>query len=509
MREKGTSVSVRRRATARHTARSNRAPVATQLPAPKPPLVAERYFYPLAAVLLLIPCFWQSRLQAGDLSSHIYNAWLAQRIQAGGLGGLAIVRQTTNILFDVMLSHLLAWFGAGAAQKIAVAAAVLIFASGAFAFAAAVSGRRPWNLLPAIAMLSYGWVFQMGFFNFYLSLGLCLWALGLAWNGGRARLAGAAALLLAAWPAHMLPVLWSAGVLAFVWFARRRAWRWRVWLFAGYTAALFFVHFVVVHMVYSTWNQRQFLLVTGADQAWIFDDKYHLTFAGLLICWAALFITLAFQSGLRPVLTSLPFQLCVLNAAAVIILPTEAHGLGLAASFIADRLSLCIAVCACALLAAAKPGVVQRFALAAVALLFFGFLYRDDRLLNSLEDRMEQAVAQLPPGQRVVDAVNDYTLHVTAVTHMIDRVCVGRCYSYGNYEPPSAMFRIRVRAPNRAVAATDVDSWRMQNGGYVVKPEDVPLYEVDLDASGQLVARSLKAGESTQHTDLKALPDLF
>jgi hypothetical protein len=27
---------------------------------------------------LLLPCYWQPRIQAGDLSSHIYNAWLTE-----------------------------------------------------------------------------------------------------------------------------------------------------------------------------------------------------------------------------------------------------------------------------------------------------------------------------------------------------------------------------------------------------------------------------------------------
>jgi len=43
--------------------------------------------YVLASVLLVVPCYWQSRLQLGDLSSHIYNAWLAQLIESGASPG--------------------------------------------------------------------------------------------------------------------------------------------------------------------------------------------------------------------------------------------------------------------------------------------------------------------------------------------------------------------------------------------------------------------------------------
>src|SRR5438093_10769106 len=88
----------------------------------------------VASALVLIPCFWQSRIQAGDLSSHIYNAWLAQLIAAGQAPGLVIARQTTNVLFDLILSGLFAAFGSEAAQRIAAGLSVLVFAWGAFAF---------------------------------------------------------------------------------------------------------------------------------------------------------------------------------------------------------------------------------------------------------------------------------------------------------------------------------------------------------------------------------------
>src|SRR5579872_2379334 len=144
-----------------------------------------RWFYVLVSIVLLAPCYWQPRVQAGDLSSHIYNAWLAQLIESGRVQGWVIVSQTTNILFDLMLSGLFKAFGAEPAQRISVSIAVLVFLWGAFAFVCAVSRNRSWHLLPCIAMLAYGWVYHMGFFNFYLSLGLCFWTLALLWESSR------------------------------------------------------------------------------------------------------------------------------------------------------------------------------------------------------------------------------------------------------------------------------------------------------------------------------------
>ncbi|HKA00490.1 MAG TPA: hypothetical protein VKE70_28455, partial [Candidatus Solibacter sp.] len=181
---------------------------------------AWRIYVPIS-LLVLLPVYWQPRIQAGDLSSHIYNAWLAQLIEAGRTEGLEIVRQSTNILFDLMLGGLLKVLGAELAQRISVSVAVLVFVWGAFRFVSVVAGRRAWNLLPCIAMFAYGWVFHMGFFNFYLSLGFCFWALSLLWDWQPRGIAYAAALMLLAYFAHALPVVWTGGLGVYQLFARR------------------------------------------------------------------------------------------------------------------------------------------------------------------------------------------------------------------------------------------------------------------------------------------------
>src|ERR1700730_16937375 len=167
----------------------------------------------LLSAILLIPCFWQRRIQAGDLSSHIYNAWLAQQIDLGRAPDLTVAPVTTNVLFDLILSGLFRTFGAEAAQRIAVSLMVLIFFWGAFAFASAISNAPPWFLVPCLAMLTYGWVFHMGFFNFYLAAGLSLWALTLNLKRGVVPHVIAAVLLVIAYPAHAIPPLWAACVL--------------------------------------------------------------------------------------------------------------------------------------------------------------------------------------------------------------------------------------------------------------------------------------------------------
>lgn len=463
-----------------------------------------------ASALLLAPCWWQPRIQAGDLSSHLYNAWLAQRIEAGGLDGLTLVPQHTNILFDLILGALLRLCGAQWAQRIAVSLAVLVFFWGAYAFVARVSGARPKHLLPVLAMLAYGWVFHMGFFNFYLSLGLACWALALAWDLRPPGLAAAAALLLPAYAAHALPVAWAAGLLAYAGLARRIDGRRRVWLAAGAVLLLAAGHAAVALLLPSAWTPRQASLAGsfGVDQLWVYDRKYQLAEIGLLLLWVSLFLRLR-RAGGRQLLESIPLQLVFIGVAAVLILPGGVllPGYRHALAYIPERMSLPLALSACALLGAAPPRRFERWGLAAVALLYFAFLFRDDRALNRFEDRLDAAVAQLPPGQRVVSPVLDPQLRIDAATHMIDRACLGRCYSYANYEASTAQFRVRATAPNRFVLDDYGDSWDLQNGRYRVRERDLPLYRIVPDGAGQMQVQGLRAGELCSAVDWDLLRD--
>ena len=65
----------------------------------------------LVSVIVLIPCFWQRHIQAGDLASHVYNAWLAQLVSQGNAPGVYTVWQAKNVLFDLMLVKLGGIFG--------------------------------------------------------------------------------------------------------------------------------------------------------------------------------------------------------------------------------------------------------------------------------------------------------------------------------------------------------------------------------------------------------------
>jgi hypothetical protein len=253
---------------------------------------------------------------------------------------------------------------------------------------------------------------------------------------------------------------------------------------------------VVSRRLLSEWSWQQLSLATGADQVWVFDGKYYLILAGLLLIWGSMFLELLRGRNRSAVVSSIPFQLCVLSAAAVFIMPTTVAlpGFNHALVFIGERMSLAAGICVCAMLAMAQPRAAQRYGLMLLAAVFFVFLFRDERILNGVEDRMDRVVAQLPRGQRVVSPIIDPGLRVNALAHMVDRACMGRCFSYANYEPSTAQFRIRAIEANPVVAERYSDAWELQTGRHVVKERELPLFRIGVGSEGQLAIQSLKAG---------------
>ena len=108
-------------------------------------------FLLLVSIGMLIPCFWLPKIEAGDLPSHTYNAWLASLVQKSQAPGLWIAPQHNNVLADILLLRLGTLFGFAAGEKIIAALAVLLFFGGAFALATVSSGKLPWFLIPLLA----------------------------------------------------------------------------------------------------------------------------------------------------------------------------------------------------------------------------------------------------------------------------------------------------------------------------------------------------------------------
>ncbi len=243
--------------------------------------------------------------------------------------------------------------------------------------------------------------------------------------------------------------------------------------------------------------------ISGADQLKLFDWKYELPFAGFLSIEWILLRSLIKNTGLAEFFSGIPFQLWLLNAAAVLLIPDVIVLPAFARAFgnITDRLSLAAALLMCAIVTAAPANRFVRISLVGVTILFFALLYTDNRKLNRLEERIDAVVAGLPAGQRVISSLHSRTLPSLNFQHDLDRACIGRCFSYGNYEPSSGQFRVRVAAENQIVldSAADVDA--IASGTYVVRPRDLPISLIFLCSSsrypnhGDVCVHPLRAGE--------------
>jgi len=351
-------------------------------------------------------------------------------------------------------------------------------------------------------MLTYGWVFYMGFFNFYLAAGLSLWALTLNLKRGVVPHVIAAVLLVIAYPAHAIPPLWAACVMAYTLIAERLSWRGSLVFFGVALCGIAGMgHWLTTrYPTYST--SLQALEASAIDQVWVFGLKYLAVSIGLAFLWGFLLLGVSYSKGMRGMIGDIPFQLCILMAFSIFLFPTriELPQYKMALTFVTERMTLLQGVLICAFLASAQPPKWLAGAFIPLALIYFSFLYADTASLNKLEQRMEALTASLSPNDRVFSSFRYSDSKVGLLDHTLDRVCLGRCLSYGNYEPVSAAFRVRVTAPNPIVVASIADYAGLRDGGYNVKQSDLPLYQITpCDGNVRdLCLKRLEAGDVTK-----------
>jgi hypothetical protein len=167
-------------------------------------------------------------------------------------------------------------------------------------------------------------------------------------------------------------------------------------------------------------------------------------------------------------------------------------------ALISERLTTLSAAGAICVLGAMRPRKWHLAAGFAVGAIFFAFIYRDTVIVNRMEEQAESLVrSDVPRGQRVMGTIHNPEGWRVLEQHILDRACIGYCFSYGNYEPSTAVFRVRALPGNPYVLPDYELAIDMEDGDYIVQPEDLPLHQVyQCDPSGfVLCIRPLKAGE--------------
>ena len=422
------------------------------------------------------------------------------------------------MLFDILLLRVGDLVGLAAAEKIVVSCAALIFFWSCFSFLAQVSGRGPWLLIPLLAVLSYGYVFHMGFMNYYLSIGLALFALTLAWRGGAGNWLLAAALSILCLTAHPIGFLLFVAISAYchlTQFLPR-------WLRLAPSAIAIFSLLLVKHYfaadaaIEAGWRSEGFLQLLGQDQLNLFGHRY-VVLSWLVLAWAIVSALAAIYDWVfrarRPSPTIfLAGELYVVAVITTFCLP-ENFRVSLYAGWIGllvSRLTLVTAIFALLVLASLHLPRWTVFGHVLGAVVFALFLYQDTGKLDHLETTARETARTLARGTRIVAVANPpEDWRVPFIYHSIERACIGQCFSFANYEPSSLQFRIRALPSNYFVTTSVDQSDDMASGDYIVRKKDLPLtsiYQCDEADFTQVCALPLREGQRTEDPESDPVP---
>ena len=461
----------------------------------------------IVSLLVVVPCLWHRRVEAGDLASHVYNAWLAQLIEKGQAPGLYLSHQTSNVLFDRGLFYAAKIIGLAAAQKVVVSACVLIFFWGVFAFIRTVTGSAPWFLTPCIAMLAYGYSFEMGFLNYYVSIGFACFALAIFWGGREREWMAGVLLIPVVWLAHPIGFFWLIGILAYVKIRAKLPGWWKLALPLAAASGIFAAYwYTAAHRAkfLVDWDRGPFYLYNGADQLALFGNRYSVLAGTAFLFGAFCFGVDAYargKDGTHWKAFELPFELYLMTFCATSLWPENlrpsmsAGWIGLLGS----RLTTISAILGLNILGFLKPRKWHVAGFSVCALCYFTFLYQDTAWMNRLEESAEKLTSELQPGTRVLGTIwAPKGWRVSYVGHVLDRACIGHCFSYANYEPSTGEFRVRVRKGSPVVTSSTDDAEDMASGEYEVDETDIPMkqvYQCDASDLTKLCIRDLEAGE--------------
>jgi hypothetical protein len=465
----------------------------------------------VVSVALLLPCFWHKHLVAGDFGSHLYNVWLVQLVKSKHAPALWISAEWTNVLFDWILEACTRFLSIQLAGRVAVCITVLTFFWGAFALVSVPIGRPAWMVAPLLAMVAFGWTFQVGFFNYYLALGLAFVGISFFWmQKGWWRIVPITLSPLISL-AHPLGFAWFVGAIAIIVIAE--AWPRRPYFSSGAGLGILGIggwylrhHYRVEFASHSAvfWN--------GLDQI-LLARWYVVPVIGL--AGLALFAVISIARDVRARGTEDGFtakslillQLYLLVEACSLILPDSiyTHQITVPLRAITPRITSISAVLLCGLIACATRRRWSYPAVLGTSVVFFALLYHDTGTLSSIQQEIGQLVQRMPSGERVLFTIHQPSSYRFSGGHVLDAACIGHCFSYGNYEPASRAFRVRALEGNRIVMTKVEQIEAVEAGNYTVQPEDLPaqlVYQCGPSWTDFCI-RTLQAGENSGSSDFR------
>jgi hypothetical protein len=434
-----------------------------------------------AAALVTAPALLVSEFPAGDLHSHVYNAWLRILVERGDAPGLWIAPAWTNVLVDPALVALLRVATPGHVETLTLLASAHATLWSSFLFCRALSHRAGWESLPVLAMLALGWNFHMGFSNWSMSAALSLAAGAALLSGMRwaARAALALPLLGLAALGSTLPPASVAAMTALAVGVQRR------WVRPGLLVALAvaFTAEIAVELRAagrSLYGRDPWAAASGADQLWVFDSKYRWFEIALLAVWSLAMWPWLRAAG-KNALATPPFAVAVVATAAGVLLPDAIlfPGFDIPASLLALRSSLFAGIAWTAVASLAGYSARRLACTSILAASWTAMLAGDWMSLSRFQESVISTVRGLPPGARIAGRMSSPPSRVAPFTHVVDRACIGRCFAWDNYEPSSAAFGVRATPENTFVIASRHEYAEIEAGTYRVPSLPFSLWKME------------------------------
>jgi hypothetical protein len=286
--------------------------------------------------------------------------------------------------------------------------------------------------------------------------------------------------------AHPLGLIWLAGVTVYAILAKALQPRYHGYLLLAAGLFLIGVRAFLARRYPVEWNSRaRYFFYNGADQLALYSPRYYLLYA-LFAAFFLLALAMDASSRWREsgfwASYGIPAQLYLATGMASVLLPSvvKLPQYPQPAAFLTPRLSSVSGILACWMLGAMKPRKWHAIGYTLIAAVFFTFLYVDTGTLDNIEEQVERSVAALPPGHRVVGTIQSGAESRVGIDHIVDRACVGRCFSYANYEPSGGTFRIRAAPGNSIVVAGPAAESGTRSTADAVQALDPPVFEISL-----------------------------
>jgi hypothetical protein len=196
----------------------------------------ERWLFWTMVALLLIPVWSVGYFPTTDGPSHLYNAWILR--QYGNTRDYPLFQQyyeidwrpIPNWLSHAVLALLMFPFDPRTAEKVLVSGYVVLLAGAARFLAASIDADRRWLAWLALPLV-YNQFLHLGFYNFCLSVGFCLLAVGTWWrHRDRPDLELAVKLnllLLLCWFSHIVSLVLALAAIGVLWLVLLRGLRGR------------------------------------------------------------------------------------------------------------------------------------------------------------------------------------------------------------------------------------------------------------------------------------------